>query len=240
MPEEPDIGRETELDDEGLDALVQALVTAPPRELRARVLGAVEQAASLERAARGVRRWRASTLAAGAIAAALALIVGQGALESGEAARELAALQKERVELDARIEAQQRDRTLLEDAVRAQSEMARILTAPQFITASLRPLSGGEGLVRVLLDPASGAVAVVGSGLPPPDAGRVYELWAIRGGSPPESAGALSPSGEPSFAVRLREVADPREVTEFAISLEPEGGAGQPTGPVVLAGAIDR
>ena len=103
---------------------------------------------------------------------------------------------------------------------------------------SLRSRDGGEGTARVLLDPASGAVAVLGKGLPPPKTGRVYELWAIRSDGKTERAGTLEPRGKRSFAVRLKEVAQPGQVREFAISVEPQGGAEKPSGPMVLVGSV--
>jgi anti-sigma-K factor RskA len=39
--------------------------------------------------------------------------------------------------------------------------------------------------------------------------------------------------------VRLPDVADPTRVAAFAVSIEPAGGSRQPTGAIVLVGAVE-
>jgi anti-sigma-K factor RskA len=90
----------------------------------------------------------------------------------------------------------------------------------------------------VIVDPTSGEAAVVLAGLGPAPAGRVYELWAIRGERPPEPAGLVSGEGAGPIAARGARVERPGEVTAFAVSIEPAGGSQTPTGPIVLAGAV--
>ncbi len=207
---------ERQLEEDGLEALAAVAATPPPPGLRERLLVTIDG----ERAAARARRWRATAFVAAAAAALLAV-----------------AFVTERVGWSAAAEA---DLRALEDAFAVHSEVIRILTAPRLVSASLLPPpGGGGGVARVLMDPASGAVAVVGAGLPPPRAGRVYRLWAIRGERPPEPAGVLTASGERSFVVRLRHVDAPVEVTEFAISMEPTPSTTRPTGPIVLAGVVD-
>lgn len=232
--EVPGTPGEEQLDDGALEALGQAYATAPPETLRERVLLGVRN----QRLQRSLDRWRQTGLLAGAAAATLALFVGYGSLNGGGDAR-LASLQAERLELLTRIDGQQTDLRLLEDALEVHGEVVRILTSADFVTATLTPPDGGAGSARVLLDPASGAMAVLGKGIAPPRRGRVYELWAIRGDGTPEPAGTLRPEGR-SFAIRMYEVSDPDAIQRFAISVEPEGGAERPTGPIVLAGSVER
>ncbi len=224
-----------ELNDAALEALAQSYATPPPPELRARVLASVHELARERRTTRRLNHWRFLGIATSAAAATLAgFLVYQSLAESpGDAA-----LEREQPGLLARLQQQESDLRLLEDALNVHTEVVRILTSPEFLSASLTSPEGGTGIVRVLLDPTSGAVAVLGKGLPPPQAGRVYELWAIRGDGTPEPAGTLAPAGERSFAVRLRQVPEPGAVTRFALSMEPAGGAARPTGPIVLAGVV--
>jgi anti-sigma-K factor RskA len=229
-----------ELDDAGLEALAEATATPPPPELRARVLAEIRRSADTERLESRLRRWRVASAAALAAAAALAVLVAWDARDRRGSEALLASLERDRVELAAELEDQQHDFTMLEDALAVQSEVMRILASPGLVTASLTPVAGGPGRVRVVHDAETGAVAVIGAGLPPPEAGRVYELWAFRGDGPPEPAGVLSRGPQRSFAVQMRLADDPRAVTQFAISLEPHAGAEEPTGPIVLAGSVDR
>ncbi len=222
-----------ELEAAALEALALAHASQPPALLRTRLLEQVGREAAERRTARRVSRWRALAIASSAAAATLAgFLVLQSLAGGGPRIGE-------REDLQARLDQQERDLLLLEDALNVHSEVVRILTSPRFLSASLTSPEGGHaGTARVLLDPATGAVAVLGKGLPPPQAGRVYELWAIRGDGTPEAAGTLEAAGERSFAVRLRQVSEPGAVRQFALSVEPAGGAERPSGPMVLAGFV--
>ena len=75
-----------------------------------------------------------------------------------------------------------------------------------------------------------------------PAAGRVFELWALPQGGTPKSLGVI-PSGT-IVRVPLPTRADESltNIPALAVSLEPTGGSptGQPTGPVLYSGAIER
>jgi anti-sigma-K factor RskA len=226
------------LDDAALEALAESVAVPPPPALRARVLGAVEREAAL---GRGLRRWRRAAVGSLAVAAGLAgLLLYDARLDrrrSDETLRALADLEESRLDLAERLEAQRREILVLSGSLAAHSELMRILATPGLLTASLAPPEGRAGSARVVVDPASGEAALVVSGLAPLAAGEVYELWALRGQTPPEPVGLFTPSGE-AATVRVPRVADPARVTGFAVSIEPAGGSPQPTGPIVLAGAV--
>ena len=69
---------------------------------------------------------------------------------------------------------------------------------------------------------------------------RTGELWAVRGEAAPEPAGLLTRIGPDLVMARMTTLPRPHEVTAFAVSIEPAGGSPKPTptGPVVLAGAV--
>jgi anti-sigma-K factor RskA len=223
---------ERELEALALETLARAHARQPPASLRARLLEQIGREASERQAARRVSRWRTLAIASSAAAATLAGFLVLQSLAGGRIPL------GERENLLARLEQQERDLLLLEDALNVHSEVVRILTSPHSVSASLTSPEGRAGSVRVLLDPATGAVAVLGKGLPPPQAGRVYELWAIRDDGTPEAAGTLEAAGGRSFAVRLRQVSEPGAVRQFGLSVEPAGGAERPSGPMVLAGFV--
>jgi anti-sigma-K factor RskA len=89
----------------------------------------------------------------------------------------------------------------------------------------------------VVVDPASGEAALVVAGLAELAPGQVYELWALRGPEPPEPAGLFAVAAT-AKTVRVPRVRDAAAVTAFAVSIEPEGGSRQPTGPIVLVGKV--
>lgn len=75
-----------------------------------------------------------------------------------------------------------------------------------------------------------------------PGAGKVFELWALPQGGAPKSLGVIPAGG----VVRVPLIAPADEalmnIPALAVSLEPSGGSptGQPTGPVLYSGAIER
>ena len=76
----------------------------------------------------------------------------------------------------------------------------------------------------------------------PPGPGRAYELWALPDGGAPQSLGVIPPGGVARLPLRGpgRDLLD--RVPTLAVSLEPAGGSptGQPTGPVLFTGRIER
>ena len=75
-----------------------------------------------------------------------------------------------------------------------------------------------------------------------PGSGRVFELWALPQGGAPKSLGVI-----PAGAIVRVPLATPVEealsnIPALAVSVEPPGGSptGQPTGPVLYSGAIER
>jgi len=226
------------LDDLALEALATSVAEPPPPELRARVLGAVEREAAL---GRGMRRWRRAGAAAMAAAAALAGVLAWDARvdqkRSDATLAALAELEERRAGLAERIEAQQREILVLSESLATQAELMRIFATPRLVTASLAPQAGHAGSARVVVDPASGEAALVVAGLAKLAAGQVYELWALRGPAPPEPAGLFAAPAT-AASVRVPRVPDATAVTAFAVSIEPEGGSPQPTGPIVLVGSV--
>jgi len=236
MPDEPTIGvDERDLDDAALEALAAIHATAPPPGARERLLARAAREAA---AARALRRWRLGAALAATLALALAGLLARGVRLGGDRAAEMAALQAANATLYARIDAQGRRLAALQEAFAAQAQVLRVLSGPRTLVASLAPTEGGPGRGRVLVDEASGETAVVLTGVRPPAAGTVYELWAIRGERAPEPAGLLAVGAEETVALRAAPLERPREVTAFAVSVEPEGGSPAPTGPIVLAGAV--
>lgn len=238
MSDERPIGvEERELDDFALEALAEAYATPPPPALRQRVLGGATSERSSAAARRVVTRWRI----VGALAATLALVLG-GLLarERTIGAERLAALrvaETTAAQLTAQLEAQGRTVAGLREALAAQVQVLQVMSAPRTLSASLAPTEGHGGAGRIHVDPSTGDGAVVLAGVGTLAPGKVYELWAIRGDAAPEPAGLLAQVGDVVLA-RVSGIARASEVTAFAVSVEPAGGSKTPTGPVVLAGAV--
>lgn len=86
---------------------------------------------------------------------------------------------------------------------------------------------------RLTVTPASGSA---------PDPSHSHELWIIPADGKPRSLGTLPTAGPMRSPVAPSIVALFGEGATIAISVEPSGGSptGQPTGPVVAAGKLQR
>lgn len=92
----------------------------------------------------------------------------------------------------------------------------------------------GTGSFKVAWSPSTNKAVVVGDGLPDPGPGKAYELWLV------DDSGA--------HAVRLLDKADGEKVrrvvpvqghpTQWAVTVEPQGGVDLATGPVIFSGAV--
>ena len=228
------------LDGPALEAFAAAHAVTPPPGLRARVLDAVAREERERRSRRGLRRWRA---AAGGLAAAAALFAALAVREHGvarEGAAQLEALHGSGSEFLAKLAEQEREIVARGQALRIHAEVIQILSSPRARSVRLDATPGQTGAARVLFDPDSGAIALVGAGLPPAEPGKAYELWALRGDGPPQRSGEFAIDEERrNFAIRLEQVRDPQQVTGFAITLESRPGAAQPGGPILLTGSVE-
>lgn len=109
-----------------------------------------------------------------------------------------------------------------------------LLSAPGSSVHALAGTGSTPGArARVFLDPATGRAILFAYDLPLLQPDDVYELWAIRGGTP-RAAGTFRPG--PEGRARL-EIGD-RELLEgveaLAVTVEPAPGTEAPTGEMVL------
>ena len=229
---------ERALDDAALEALAEVHAAAPSRALRARLLGAVAEERRAARSARALMRWRTvGTIAATVAIVSTSLLVRETYRTQSQSAA-LAELARAKTDLERRVDDQGKTLVGLREALDAQAQMLRVLSSPRTVTASLAPKEGFSGSGRVLVDAETGEAHVVLAGLPDAGAGKIYELWAIRGDRPPEPAGLIRVTDAPATAARVPRIPTPTEVAAFAVSIEPAAGSTSPTGPIVLVGKV--
>jgi anti-sigma-K factor RskA len=237
MREEPIGVEDPRLDDLALEALATACATAPPPELRARVLEAARAEAARRVAARTVRRWRLVGAVAAAVALGLTGLLANVSRLASVRARQVEELEASNAALAARLDIQAGELAAVRSALESQAGVLQIVASPRTLVASLAAQPGVKGSGRMVVDVTSGEAALLVAGLEPAPAGKTYELWAVRGTRPPEPAGLFAMSSGEWTAVRMPGLAAAGEITTFAVSLEPAGGSARPTGPIVLAGA---
>jgi anti-sigma-K factor RskA len=110
--------------------------------------------------------------------------------------------------------------------------IAELLRQPGARVVDLRPTGPAPGAHgRVVWHDTSGGRLIV-SNLPAAGAGKAYELWTIRSGTP-QAAGTFGVDDTGAAVVGVAPTGGAVDV--FAITLEPAGGVPAPTGPIVLA-----
>jgi anti-sigma-K factor RskA len=94
------------------------------------------------------------------------------------------------------------------------------------------------GFGKIIWDPEKRSAILQVSRLPAVPHDRDYQLWVIKGKTP-ISAGVFSVSDTTSnfFRIDGLAVTDPREISAFAVTLEPKGGLPAPSGEMYLSGS---
>jgi anti-sigma-K factor RskA len=112
-----------------------------------------------------------------------------------------------------------------------------LMEAKDTMTVALASQPGmPKGDVRVMYNAKMG-MAMCDGWVDPAPANKSYQLWLVPMDGKPISAGLIEPSTGPMkpWTVKLPPGV---EAKAFAITLEPEGGMPQPTGPMVLVGPV--
>jgi anti-sigma-K factor RskA len=247
----PECQRQLALLDGDLEALAAGLTAVAPSDVvRARVVRTV-QAGQSEPGAETVpapaarvesrpvdegRRAVASSKTPWlALAASLLLLAaaGWGWLSARGAAARLGAerdrLASQAAELDRRLSEARAEQVRLERAM-------QVLSAPGMKPVLLAGLEGApraEG--RTFVDPTARRAVFVATNLPQPEAGKTYQLWFIGAGGP-VSAGVFEVDAAGRASLEVDDVAPVEEIAAWAVTVEPDGGLPQPSGPMVLKG----
>lgn len=186
----------------------------PPRELRARIAGAIDVESK-----KSDRWWLA-------VAASLFLALwgwrelGIRAARQSDAAQraEIERLQMENARLSTRIAGLAQSRTI---------ELAGQELAP-------------NASARVFLEADRRRAVVFFHNLPASGAEKSYQLWIIKAGDPkPVSAGVFDVHEDGSASISVENLPVETEIKALAVTLEPKGGVPQPTNTnFVVAGDV--
>ena len=87
----------------------------------------------------------------------------------------------------------------------------------------------------LLVDKNRNLLAVFAWHLPPPPAGKTYQMWLIDAKGDRTSGGLLTPDSDQPFVMSV--ITSPGPLTGYTglgVTLEPSGGSPQPTGPKIL------
>ena len=124
-----------------------------------------------------------------------------------------------------------------QDQLDEDRKVADLIAAPDTIVVPLAVQAGmPKGSARVVYNAQSGILVYDGQ-LEKAPVDKSYELWLVPATGNPISAGVFNPStGKTShWVIKLPPGTIPKA---FAVTLEPAGGAPQPTGPKILVGPV--
>lgn len=136
----------------------------------------------------------------------------------------------------------ERELTLLRSEVDYQRELLAILQAPRIDVVNM---AGTEthpaGSGKVITDPMHRQAILQIANLPMVGEQRVYQHWVIVGDQP-ISAGVFAVRESDDVFFRIEDLAetDMSRISAFAVTEEPKGGMPNPTGPMVLLGAVQH
>lgn len=132
---------------------------------------------------------------------------------------------------------------LSEEAEKARSEaesareVREMLGAPGARLVHLAGTDAAPGArASMVFEPATGRALLLASALPPPPAGKAYQIWYIAGG-PPQPGGTFTTDREGGSVIRDQAPAEGRKASLFVVTLEPAGGVKAPTGDKYLLGS---
>ncbi|MFN2444871.1 MAG: anti-sigma factor domain-containing protein [Vicinamibacterales bacterium] len=220
-----------------LDALGRAVPQVQPRrELRDTVLSSIVPSSSQSPAVVSARRGEKTLWpwAAFATAALLAIVTTVSLVR---ARSELNQVRSELAAWQTRVAAAEQRAVQASSEATVQRQAVSVLTSSDLIEASLSGVApAGGARARAFLSLSRRALVLSAQGLPPLPAGRVYQLWAVVG-SRAVSAGLFTPDAEGRGQIIGRLPALDAAPAALAVTLEPEGGVDQPTGPKYLIGA---
>jgi len=224
---------------EALARAAAAVREAPPARVRHALLRRVGEAPARRARVGRALAWTASMALAAGIAAVVSGSWVRARLDqlAGETAglrAELAAQVQTVSELRRKLDEQEKTLTLVKAQAAEQERTLALLGDPEtrlVSLAGLAPRPQAQG--RIIWNARAGGL-LVAADLPPPPAGKVYELWAIAGGKP-LPAGLFTVDAEGKASLAVAPLAGVATVDVFAVTLEPAGGVQSPTGAMYLA-----
>ncbi len=167
------------------------------------------------------------------VALLLVAVAGGGGSYVAALHREIADLQADAQSANTRADILELEATVAGLEAARRDEVIEIAIDPtvRSLTLAGQPLAP-VGAGRALWTD-SGLMAFLATGLPPPPEGQTYQLWFVTPEAAPIPAALLLPEagGDATVTLQLPEGVTP---AAMAVTIEPAGGASQPTGDVYL------
>ena len=212
----------------------------PPARLRLRIVGTGPDAAPPPRRAAGIPASGSRLAPVYRLVAVICLIAAGAA--GWYAAQQVNRSRQLRESLDAsarRIQTADLDASSSRLVARELRARADVLAAPDVTTISLQGQPAApDSTGRLFLSETRGAV-IAASNVPPLPPGRVYQVWFV---VPPDPVpvGIAQVDGAGRILATVEPPADAGLPLAIAVTLEPDGGAAEPSDDLFLLGRTDR
>jgi hypothetical protein len=164
-----------------------------------------------------------------AAAASLLLLIAAGVYASG-LRRQVDALQARATRLEA-------ERTRLAERVQQGEATVASLSGPAVKVIEMAAARPADPTGRMFWDTRTARWTFFAHNLPATRPGREYQLWLVTADRK-ISAGTFRPGPRGSAVVQAEYELPPESLQAVAVTEEPAGGQPQPTGAIVLAGAM--
>ena len=204
------------------DALVEAAPRVEPRPAAAPPRDGVIPITSARRGRGAMAGWLAA-------AASLLLLIAVGVYASG-LRRQVDALQARATRLEA-------ERGRLAERVQQGESTVASLSGPAVKVIDMAAARPADPTGRMFWDTKTARWTFFAHNLPATRPGREYQLWLVTADRK-ISAGTFRPGPRGSAVVQAEYELPPESLQAVAVTEEPAGGQPQPTGAIVLAGAM--
>ena len=138
----------------------------------------------------------------------------------------------------ASLDAARDEESRLQDRLRQSEATLAAVSAPEVrvidMASAEQPQPGG----RMFWDPRTDRWTFFAHGLPAVPQGREYQLWLITPGARKISAGTFRPGARGEATVQATYALPADSLSAVAVTEEPAGGLPQPSGPIVIVGAM--
>ena len=174
------------------------------------------------------------------VALLLLIVVGEIATYSYLLYHDLDLTEKQLASVESRVAEQRLRLTALTTDLQQKEEVLNVLQSPKIEMVIMNGLEvNPSGYGKIIWDPIRKIAILQISKLPKPPTDKDYQLWYLDKDKKPFSAGVFSvlTENENYFKVSQLPVPDKKNITAFAVTIEPKGGVPQPTGVMFLAGS---
>ncbi|MCR9172447.1 MAG: anti-sigma factor [bacterium] len=239
----PEIREELRIAEEAMERYAESIAKAPPAALRASILEKiaatpqdeetpivplkkVEEEATPEKDEAPIRilpvayKWGA--VASVFIIVTVSLLYFNASTEADKLSGELTAMKQEASDSSKTLESKLNELQLAMESVQERESFINAPSTRKLLLegTDVKP----DANATVYYDADNGNAILASSGLPAPDTGKQFQLWAIVDGTPVD-LGVLDKDS--TFTPRIS--LDNANIQAFAITLEPEGGSKVPT-----------